>query len=143
MFGKSAFFALALAASLVAPMKSLAQIAGDAGVSGIPHGPGSAGGLNNSVNDPSGIGNAARIHPALCSQQAGVVWCGIDPPNAQRRQAEYDRRGIGVDLACRGGIFRGWRQLSDAIAAPSTNALKQSSWYRIRVTRSARSAGLR
>ena len=27
--------------------------------------------------------------------------------------------------------------------APSTNALKQSSWYRIRVTRSARSAGLR
>ncbi len=61
MFGKSAFFALALAASLVAPMKSLAQIAGDAGVSGIPHGPGSAGGLNNSVNDPSGIGNAARI----------------------------------------------------------------------------------
>src|SRR6266404_9115057 len=63
MFGKSAFFALALAASLVAPMKSLAQIAGDAGVSGIPHGPGSAGGLNNSVNDPSGIGNAARIQP--------------------------------------------------------------------------------
>jgi hypothetical protein len=61
MFGKSAFFAFALAASLVAPMKSLAQIAGDAGVSGIPHGPGSAGGLNNSVNDPSGIGNAARI----------------------------------------------------------------------------------
>ena len=28
-----------------------------------------------------------------------------------------------------------------SIAAPSTNALKQSSWYRIRVTRSARSAG--
>src|SRR5258706_8653535 len=26
--------------------------------------------------------------PALCSQQAGVVWCGIDPPDAQRRQAE-------------------------------------------------------
>jgi len=42
-----------------------------------------------------------------------------------------------------GRIFREWRQLSDAIAAPSTNALKQSSWYRKRVTRSARSAGLR
>src|SRR5882672_3899637 len=42
-----------------------------------------------------------------------------------------------------GRIFREWRQLSDAIAAPSTNVLKQSSWYRIRVTRSARSAGLR
>jgi hypothetical protein len=36
-----------------------------------------------------------------------------------------------------GRIFREWRQLSDAIAAPSTDALKQSSWYRIRVTRSA------
>jgi hypothetical protein len=32
-------------------------------VSGIPGGPGSAGGLNNSLNDPSGIGNAARIQP--------------------------------------------------------------------------------
>jgi hypothetical protein len=42
-----------------------------------------------------------------------------------------------------GRIFREWRQLSDAIAAPSTNALKQSSWYRIRVTRSALSARLR
>jgi hypothetical protein len=60
MVGKSAFLALAFAASLTAPMKSIAQ---DAGVSGIPHGPGSIGGLNNSINDPSGIGNAARIPP--------------------------------------------------------------------------------
>lgn len=60
MFGRSAFFALALAAGLTMSVKSLAQ---DAGVSGIPHGPGSAGGLNNSVNDPSGIGNASRIPP--------------------------------------------------------------------------------
>ena len=63
MFGKSAFLGLALvmalAASLAVPVKSFAQ---DAGVSGI-RGPGSAGGLNNSVNDPSGIGNAARIPP--------------------------------------------------------------------------------
>ena len=61
MFGKSALLALAFAAGLMAP--SLAQRAGDAGVSGIPHGPGSIGGVNNSVNDPSGIGNAARIQP--------------------------------------------------------------------------------
>jgi hypothetical protein len=58
MFGKSWFFALALVSCLAAPGPILAQ---DAGVSGIPRGPGSAGGLNNSVNDPSGIGNAARI----------------------------------------------------------------------------------
>ena len=58
MFGKPVVvLALVL---LAAPANSVAQ---DAGVSGIPHGPGSAGGLNNSVNDPSGIGNAARMPP--------------------------------------------------------------------------------
>lgn len=60
MFGKSAVLALALVTGLSAPMNLRAQ---DAGVSGIPRGPGSAGGLNNSINDPSGIGNAARIPP--------------------------------------------------------------------------------
>jgi hypothetical protein len=35
-----------------------------------------------------------------------------------------------------------WRQLCNAIAAPSTDALKRSSWYRMRVTRSAQSAEL-
>jgi hypothetical protein len=37
-------------------------------------------------------------------------------------------------------IFRGWRRLFNAIAAPSTDALKRSSWNRIRVMQSARSA---
>ena len=37
-------------------------------------------------------------------------------------------------------IFAGWRQLCNAIAAPSTDAPKRSSWYRKRVTRSAQSA---
>lgn len=55
MFGRSSFFALALAAALAAP-----AFAQDAGVSGI-RGVGSAGGLNNSINDPSGVGNAARV----------------------------------------------------------------------------------
>jgi hypothetical protein len=63
MSGKSWVFALALTGCLAGPAPCFAQGAGDAGVSGIPHGPGSAGGLNNSVNDPSGIGNAARIAP--------------------------------------------------------------------------------
>jgi hypothetical protein len=46
---------------LASPARSPAQ---DAGVSGIPPGPGNVNGLNNSIRDPSGIGNAARI-PAL------------------------------------------------------------------------------
>src|SRR5258708_4965064 len=40
-------------------------------------------------------------------------------------------------------LFREWRQLSDAIAALSTNALKQSSWYRTPVTHPVKSAGSR
>jgi hypothetical protein len=37
--------------------------AGTAAVNGIPIGPGSGTGLNNSVNDPSGFGNAAKMPP--------------------------------------------------------------------------------
>jgi len=55
------FAALAVVGVLAAPARLPAQ---DAGVSGIPPGPANARGLNGSVNDPSGIGNAARV-PAL------------------------------------------------------------------------------
>jgi hypothetical protein len=59
--GRAALFAFAVLALLAAPARSPAQ---DAGVSGIPPGPANARGLNGSVNDPSGIGNAARV-PAI------------------------------------------------------------------------------
>jgi hypothetical protein len=61
MSGRTAFFVLALLGSLAVPAISVAQNSGDAGVSGIPRGPGNVGGLNNSLNDPSGSGN--RIAP--------------------------------------------------------------------------------
>jgi hypothetical protein len=57
MIGRRAFLTLAVLGLLAAPSGSPAQ---DAGVSGIPPGPANARGLNGSVNDPSGIGNAAR-----------------------------------------------------------------------------------
>jgi hypothetical protein len=60
MFCKSMFVAFAVLGSLLTPMTSLAQ---DAGVSGIPRGPGSVGGQNNSINDPSGRGNAIAPPP--------------------------------------------------------------------------------
>ena len=53
-------FALIMATSLICAPLAFAQ---DAGVSGIPRGPGNAGGLNNSLNDPSGVGNAAKVAP--------------------------------------------------------------------------------
>jgi hypothetical protein len=61
MIGRAAFVSVALLGLLAAPSRSPAQ---DAGVSGIPPGPANARGLNGSVNDPSGIGNAARA-PAI------------------------------------------------------------------------------
>jgi hypothetical protein len=52
---------VAMLAVLAAPSSAPAQ---DAGVSGIPPGPGNARGFNGSVNDPSGMGNAAKV-PAI------------------------------------------------------------------------------
>jgi hypothetical protein len=61
MTSKLAMVSLALLCLVAAPARSPAQ---DAGVSGIPPGPGNVNGLNGSIRDPSGIGNAARM-PAL------------------------------------------------------------------------------
>ena len=58
---RAAFVSVAVLCLVAAPARSPAQ---DAGVSGIPPGPANARGLNGSVNDPSGIGNAAKV-PAI------------------------------------------------------------------------------
>jgi hypothetical protein len=49
--------------------------AGTAGVSGVPSGPASAGGLNNSANDPSGAGNSLKVAqpPAPGTNNAGTA----------------------------------------------------------------------
>ena len=61
MNSRTMIVAVAVLCLLASPARSPAQ---DAGVSGIPQGPGNANGLNGSLRDPSGIGNAAKI-PAL------------------------------------------------------------------------------
>jgi hypothetical protein len=58
MAGRAALLAAAVLGVVVAPARLPAQ---DAGVSGIPPGPANARGPNGSINDPSGIGNAARV----------------------------------------------------------------------------------
>jgi hypothetical protein len=81
--------AFVIIAVLIAPASSFAQAttaspaspaatpnagsagAGTTGVSGIPPGPGSVGGNNNSINDPSGIGNASRV-PATSGASTGT-----------------------------------------------------------------------
>jgi hypothetical protein len=59
--GRVAFMTVAVLGLLAAPSRAPAQ---DAGVSGIAPGPANARGLNGSVSDPSGIGNAAKV-PAI------------------------------------------------------------------------------
>src|ERR1700682_2625413 len=61
MIGRAAFLTVAVLSLLATPSRAPAQ---DAGVSGIPPGPANARGLNGSVSDPSGIGNAAKV-PAI------------------------------------------------------------------------------
>ena len=61
MTGRAALASVAILVLLAAPGRSPAQ---DAGVSGIAPGPANARGPNGSVNDPSGIGNAAKV-PAI------------------------------------------------------------------------------
>ena len=81
IIGQLAFLSVALLCLLAAPSRAPAQ---DAGVSGIPPGPANARGLNGSVNDPSGIGNAAKM-PALPSPRIAPVPVPTVSPSAGYR----------------------------------------------------------
>jgi hypothetical protein len=81
MAGKAAFLTVALLGLLAAPSRSPAQ---DAGVSGIPPGPANARGLNGSINDPSGIGNAARAPAIPPPAISPVIPPTVSPPAAFR-----------------------------------------------------------
>lgn len=68
MSTKTARIAFAFFIFLSAPTASFARMAGEAGagnlaISGIPPGPANVGGLNNVLEDPSGIGNASKVAP--------------------------------------------------------------------------------
>jgi hypothetical protein len=68
MTNTSVKIALAFLVLLAAPAASYARMAGGAGsgnlpISGIPAGPANAGGMNNVIVDPSGIGNASKMAP--------------------------------------------------------------------------------
>jgi hypothetical protein len=99
MLGKSMFIILALGGSLILPMRVSAQSgavgssppagsagAGAAAVSGVPIGPGSAGGTNNSVYDPSGVGNAPKPlqPPSSTSSSTAIANPAALPPVANR-----------------------------------------------------------
>src|SRR5260221_11097605 len=79
--GGRAVLAVAVVGFLLAPARSPAQ---DGGVSGIPPGPANARGLNGSVNDPSGIGNAARVPAIPPPSISPAMPSTVSPPTAFR-----------------------------------------------------------
>jgi hypothetical protein len=83
--GRTALLTVAILAVLAVPGTSPAQ---DAGVSGIPPGPANARGLNGSVNDPSGIGNAARV-PAIPPPSTSPVTVPSVAPSTAYRPSSY------------------------------------------------------
>jgi hypothetical protein len=87
MPGRAIFAGVAVLCLLAAPATSPAQ---DAGVSGIPPGPANARGLNGSVNDPSGIGNAARV-PAIAPPTITPVTPPAVSPSAAYRALPVQR----------------------------------------------------
>ncbi|MEA2862823.1 MAG: hypothetical protein QOC84_779 [Bradyrhizobium sp.] len=85
--GRAALAAIALLCVLAAPSRSPAQ---DAGVSGIPPGPANARGLNGSVSDPSGIGNA-RVPSLPPPVITPAVPPSVSPPLSSYRPAPAQR----------------------------------------------------
>jgi len=81
MAGRAALLAVTVLGVLAAPSRAPAQ---DAGVSGIPPGPANARGPNGSVNDPSGIGNAARVPAIPPPTISPVMPPTVSPPTAFR-----------------------------------------------------------
>jgi hypothetical protein len=68
MSNTSTRIAIAFLILLASPAASFARTAGAAGsgnvpISGIAPGPANAGGMNNVMVDPSGIGNASKVAP--------------------------------------------------------------------------------
>jgi hypothetical protein len=80
--GGVAAASLALLCLLASPQRSPAQ---DAGVSGIAPGPANARGLNGTISDPSGIGNAARVAPIPPPSMAAPAVPSAASPSAGYR----------------------------------------------------------
>jgi hypothetical protein len=79
--GRVALASLALLCLLASPQRSPAQ---DAGVSGIAPGPANARGLNGTISDPSGIGNAAKVAPIPPPSMAAPVVPSASPSAGYR-----------------------------------------------------------
>src|SRR5712664_2016349 len=88
MTGRAVLLTVAILGLLAAPSRSPAQ---DAGVSGIHPGPGNARGLNGSISDPSGIGNAAKVPAIPPPAISPVPIPTLSPPTAGYRTLPAQR----------------------------------------------------
>ena len=88
---RSALMSLALLCLVPAPASAQAP---DAGVSGIAPGPGNVNGLNGSVRDPSGVGNANNLPPLPRQATAPVVPSAAPIPSTTFYPAPPPRRVV-------------------------------------------------
>ena len=103
--GRAALLAVTVLGLLAAPARAPAQ---DAGVSGIPPGPANARGLNGSINDPSGIGNAARVPAIPPPAISPAMPSTVSPPTAfrtlpEQRAVKVKRTRYAATRSRRGG----------------------------------------
>ena len=109
--------------------------------------------LDAGRSDRSNFLNSACVPPQIGGSATLSVTGNCHCPGGdggtvfQRGSVSQPYRGKSLNLRTGKSTVRSayspkWRQLCNAIAAPSTDALKRSSWYRTRVTQSARSAEL-
>ena len=89
--GRLAFASLILLCLVAAPARSQAP---DAGVSGIAPGPGNVNGLNGSVRDPSGVGNANRMPPLPAQATVPAVPSAASVPNTTTYRGSPSRRAV-------------------------------------------------
>lgn len=111
----------------------------------------------SSCMDFADAGSLLPARAELCGRGASVRFLTLAKISLPGRKAVVHRASRGHSafdrgVTCCGRLFEDWkigdarriirrcRQLFNAIAAPSTDALKRSSWCRTRVTRFARSA---
>jgi|SRR5215471_4889216 len=86
----------ALLAAALIPLLATSALAQDAGVSGIPPGPGNANGLNGSIRDPAGIGNAARMPSLPQPDIRPVTPTTVAPLNATRPTLRQGSTRVGA-----------------------------------------------
>jgi hypothetical protein len=94
----------------------------------VPSGPASAGGLNNSANDPSGAGNASKLSTAPGTNTLGTANASGSPAGSTVGQAGNGGSNLNNGTANRAGGATGGRidgTVTDGPALPGDDVIRK------------------